>query len=157
MKKNILIGLGVLLAVVVIALVGCGLYLYHIYNPKGCVDLESYNYPPVLDITEDISYASDSSEVKKIQNVKNSCLAVIKGEDSSIDECSAVNNLYKTMYVLGYNTKLNKNAADVQTFLNDTESIKKIVNNTDKSSCKEEYKAFNNLLEEMTKDLKKIK
>ena len=149
MKKNILIGLGVLLAVVIIAVAGCGLYLYHINNPKGCVSLEYSNYPPGFEITEDTPYDFSSPEVQKIINVKNSCVAVVTGKDSSVDECSAVNNLMESIYVLAQNASNTKKESDKQYVLNDIEKIKQDIKGVDKASCQAEYdelqKAFSSI------------
>lgn len=151
MKKNILIGLGVLLAVVVIALVGCGLYLYHIYNPKGCVSLQNSNYPPAFAITENSSYPSDSTEISKIVNVKNSCLAVIKGEDSSIDKCSAINNLNETINLLAVNAKNSGNKTEQQAIVEELASVQKTIADAEISSCKEENELLNKAFNSITK------
>ena len=72
MKKNILIALGILLAVVIIALAGCGLYLIKINTPKGCVSLQNYNYPPAFAIMEDTAYDFSGPEITKIVNLAQS-------------------------------------------------------------------------------------
>ena len=151
MKKNILIALGILLAVIIIALVGCGLYLIKINTPKGCVSLQNYNYPPAFAIMEDTAYDFSSPEIAKIVNVKDSCVAVITGQDSSTDKCEAVTNLSEALYLLAHNAKNTNNASDKQTVLNYLTETQKSIGTPDKTSCKEGYELFDKAVSDITK------
>ena len=153
MKKNILIVLSVILVIIVAGLIGSGLFLYKIQNPKGCISLETANYSPAYEIFDGASYPTDSEEMAKIYGIQNSCMAVLEGKDSSVDKCKALENLSQTIYAIAYNAANSGNKAEVQKIIKETENIQKSINSAKTPACPTFNKEFNENINELIKEL----
>ena len=151
MNKNI--GL-IVLSIVIVALVifvGMGIYWNKEQNPKGCISLESSKYMPVYEILDEIAYDMNGAEMAKIFAVQDSCLAVVKGQDTSVDKCKAISNLRETAELIYTNAENLGNDSVMVSTVDSLISMSKEVDKTLASSCKAEYDEFNKTIEAINK------
>lgn len=151
MKKNIGVAVIAIVLIALIVVIGLGLYWNHEQNPKECISLENSKYMPVYEILDEVSYDMNGPEMAKIFAVKDRCLAVVKGQDASVDKCKAVSNLRETVELIYTNAENLGNPAVMASTVDSLVSLQKDIDKSLASSCKAEYDEFNKTIEAINK------
>lgn len=151
MKKNIGVAILTIVVIALIIVIGLGVYWNNEQNPKGCISLESSKYMPVYEILDEIPYDMNGPEMAKIFAVKDSCLAVVKGQNTSVDKCKAIFNLRETVELIYTNAENLGNPAVMASTVDSLISLQKDMDKSLESSCKAEYDEFNKTIEVIKK------
>lgn len=149
--KNKFAVIGSIVLLIVVLCAGAGFYVYSMYNPKGCVSVVSKNYPPAFEIMDGTAYDVNGPEIAKINAVKDSCLAVVKGQDSSVDKCNALSNLSEAMELIYTNAENGGVSSVVASTASDLKSLQKSLDKSFATSCKAEYDVLNKAVEVVNK------
>ncbi len=140
MQNNIILKtLGIIVVILIVGAIGFGIYWSNAQNPKKCINFVESKYVPAFEIYDGVAYPTGSSEMEKIYKVHNKCMAIVQGNDTSMDKCKALTNLTESLGVI-YQNAANDGSLqaknDIKQFVAD---FKNTINTTTASTCTNEY------------------
>ncbi len=154
--KKVAIAVVTVIIIALIAVLGFAIYWGSEQNPKGCINFENSKYVPMYEILDNVAYDVDGPEMAKIHAVKDSCLAVVKGQDTSVDKCQALSNLKLTLELIFANAANSKDAGLVSSTTKEIVNLKNGLDKEITTSCKAEYDELNEIVSNMEKLSKEV-